>query len=201
VGSSYTVTFGERQTVGGLFEVLPSSDNAQYFWIGSSTGLLATWKTAKMMSVEGCLIGSLDGSNYLATMYTATNTGSDAIIRFRVGKVGTADKYLQIKYDDSPATLNFIPTDDNQWDLGASGNRWKTFYAYDGNFSDDVTISDKLTLDNLSMVSGGFLIRTSGTIKPVFLADGSAENDSIYYSTTQSKVVYKDQTGVVHNFY
>jgi len=45
------------------------------------------------------------------------------------------------------------------------------------------------------------LIRGDGTIKPSQLADGSAVNDSIYYSTTQSKLVYKDLGGVVRVLY
>lgn len=44
-------------------------------------------------------------------------------------------------------------------------------------------------------------VRNDGTIKPVQLADASAPNDSIYYSTTQSKLVYKDSGGTVNNLY
>ena len=44
-------------------------------------------------------------------------------------------------------------------------------------------------------------IRSNGTIQPVSLADVSAANDSIYYSTTASRLVYKDSGGVVNNLY
>lgn len=45
-------------------------------------------------------------------------------------------------------------------------------------------------------------IRSDGTIRPSHLADsGSVANDSIYYSTTSSKLVYKDGSGVVHALY
>lgn len=44
-------------------------------------------------------------------------------------------------------------------------------------------------------------VRDDGTIKPVSLADASAENDSVYYSTTQNKLVYKDSGGVVNSLY
>lgn len=44
-------------------------------------------------------------------------------------------------------------------------------------------------------------VRADGTIQPVQLADASAANDSIYYSTTQSKLVYKDSGGTVNNLY
>ncbi len=45
------------------------------------------------------------------------------------------------------------------------------------------------------------IIRGDGTIDPAQLADGSAANDSVYYSTTASKLVYKDGRGVVNNLY
>jgi len=45
------------------------------------------------------------------------------------------------------------------------------------------------------------LIRGDGTIKPAQLADASAPNDSIYYSITASKLVYKDLAGTVRNLY
>lgn len=40
-----------------------------------------------------------------------------------------------------------------------------------------------------------------GAIKPKSLADGSAPNNSIYYSTTASKLVYKDSGGSVNALY
>ena len=44
-------------------------------------------------------------------------------------------------------------------------------------------------------------IRSNGAIKPASLADASAANDSIYYSTTAGKLVYKDSGGVVNALY
>ena len=46
-----------------------------------------------------------------------------------------------------------------------------------------------------------FQIRGDGTIRPVEMADASAPNNSLYYSTTQSKLVYKDSGGVVNDLY
>ncbi len=39
------------------------------------------------------------------------------------------------------------------------------------------------------------------SFKPPHLADSIANNDSMYYSTTASKMVYKDSAGAVHNLY
>lgn len=52
-----------------------------------------------------------------------------------------------------------------------------------------------------SSLESGMKIRGDGTIQPASLADASASNDSIYYSTTQSKLVYKNSGGVVNDLY
>jgi hypothetical protein len=44
-------------------------------------------------------------------------------------------------------------------------------------------------------------VRADGSLKPVSLADSAATNDSIYYSTTASKLVYKDSGGTVNALY
>lgn len=45
------------------------------------------------------------------------------------------------------------------------------------------------------------LIRADGSLSPAALSDAAAQNNSIYYSTTLSKLVYKDTGGVVRTFY
>jgi hypothetical protein len=51
--------------------------------------------------------------------------------------------------------------------------------------------------------SGGTLsaVKADGSIQPASMADGSATNNSIYYSTTQNKLCYKDSGGVVNQLY
>ena len=46
-----------------------------------------------------------------------------------------------------------------------------------------------------------FNLRGDGTIKPVEMTDTAAPNDSIYYSTTQNKLVFKDHAGNVNVLY
>jgi hypothetical protein len=46
-----------------------------------------------------------------------------------------------------------------------------------------------------------FMIRGNGTISLVSMSDTSAPNNSVYYSTTQSKMVFKDLAGVVKDLY
>jgi hypothetical protein len=44
-------------------------------------------------------------------------------------------------------------------------------------------------------------IRNNGAFQPASMADGSAANNSMYFSTTASRLVYKDASGVVNNLY
>jgi hypothetical protein len=44
-------------------------------------------------------------------------------------------------------------------------------------------------------------LHPSNAYKPPHLTDAAAENDSVYYSVTASKMVYKDSAGAVHNLY
>ena len=44
-------------------------------------------------------------------------------------------------------------------------------------------------------------IRGDGTIEPRIIADADAANNSIYYSTTQAKLVFKDNAGAVQDLY
>lgn len=44
-------------------------------------------------------------------------------------------------------------------------------------------------------------ISASGAFQPISLADSSAPNNSIYYSSTANKLVYKNASGTVNNLY
>jgi hypothetical protein len=50
-------------------------------------------------------------------------------------------------------------------------------------------------------IATDMLIRGDGTIQPAIMADTTAPNVSIYYSTDASKLVFKDSGGVVRNLY
>lgn len=45
------------------------------------------------------------------------------------------------------------------------------------------------------------IINDDLTVSPPTLADADAANNTIYYSSTASKLVYKDSGGVVRNLY
>jgi hypothetical protein len=48
---------------------------------------------------------------------------------------------------------------------------------------------------------GGATLRLDGSFAPASIADVSAMNNSIYFSTDSNKLVYRDSTGVVHDLY
>jgi len=50
-------------------------------------------------------------------------------------------------------------------------------------------------------VNGTTTIDSNGFTRPVSSTDANAPNNSIYFSTTQSKLVYKDDSGTVHTLY
>lgn len=57
-----------------------------------------------------------------------------------------------------------------------------------------------LTIGTAKSSLGGAL-EIAGGFTPASLADGSATNGTIYYSTTASKLAYKDSGGVVNALY
>ena len=42
---------------------------------------------------------------------------------------------------------------------------------------------------------------STNALRPPHMADAVAPNDSVYYSTTASRLVYKDSLGAVHNLW
>lgn len=53
----------------------------------------------------------------------------------------------------------------------------------------------------LNIASGAMVINTDGSIQPASLTNAAAPNNSIYYSTTAAKLVYKNSAGTVNALY
>ena len=49
--------------------------------------------------------------------------------------------------------------------------------------------------------SAAWAVRANGSLMPASLADADAANNSVYFSTTANKLVYKDGSGVVNALY
>lgn len=82
---------------------------------------------------------------------------------------------------------------------GASSNT----HAFGSNITNNVANSVEIGVSNTSKISilSAGTVTLRGALQPVTLADGSAPNNSIYYSSTASKLVYKDAGGTVNNLY
>jgi len=48
---------------------------------------------------------------------------------------------------------------------------------------------------------GGATLRLDGSFAPASMSNASAVNNSIYFSTDNNKLVYKDSAGVVNELY
>lgn len=86
--------------------------------------------------------------------------------------------------------------------IGASGN----IYFNINSIIKGIFNSAGFGVDVINSYSGGGVTIAglnikSGCPKPVTLADASAENNTIYYSSDQSKLVYKDLNGSVQDLY
>lgn len=64
--------------------------------------------------------------------------------------------------------------------------------------SQNVTMNNNLDVDSLDVTND---MTVGGGITPGSMTDAAAANNTIYYSTTQSKLVYKDSGGTVNNLY
>jgi hypothetical protein len=57
------------------------------------------------------------------------------------------------------------------------------------------------TFEVIGIANGSADATFGGAIKPATIADASAPNNAIYYSSDASKLVYKDSGGTVNNLY
>jgi len=60
----------------------------------------------------------------------------------------------------------------------------------------DYLIDDYISIQNVTKT-----ILPDGSIQPATIADADAQNNTIYYSSDQSKLVYKDSSGIVNDLY
>jgi hypothetical protein len=107
--------------------------------------------------------------------------------------------------DDHITGLNV--TGDVDWNIGPDSMAPKAISGYEGSADPSVRLD---VINRILKTPGGtnaldFSDDTQTvfgtTIKPVHLDDGDAPDDSIYYSTTSSKLVYKDPGGTVRGLY
>jgi len=188
-----------------------------YNILGSSTGIASTnsmfgsqilGNSTAGTNSENCIMGVSVGFN-ATSMNGCVAVGRSAVNQS--GIVHTDCIYIgkTVGQGLSGAQTNTLligNSSSSYFMYGDMGNNYLTLHdtvrdaalRIKGNNSDGSTDSLKI------VTSGGAFamkIRDNGTIQPASLADSAAPNDSIYYSTTAAKLVYKDSGGTVNNLY
>lgn len=157
---------------------------------GSMTPTVTTGTyVGTMTGVDISIAGTTTGTT-LAFAYYVNNTTFDTMWAFWND---TADNHLYMGGDNAKT---YFGTGSNS--LGSkTGAIGDASIYYDGTNlvinSDDVG-SGACNINGLLITNGGYL-------QPISSTDAAAPNNSVYYSTTASKLVYKDAGGAVNNLY
>jgi hypothetical protein len=164
------------------------------------------------------VVGRPDNNNFIGTIFE--DRGAICATQFElVGMrktcfIGCRYETGDSDYPDSKNTpkMNFVAADGNIFQNGtglevrdvttsenSAGNKFFSERDYDIDVSD---ASNFRVIEYGEMkVSGGLLsVQNVGVSFPT-LEDADAENNTVYYSSTASKLVYKDGTGTVNNLY
>lgn len=172
-GTSYTSKIGAYTANGADIDFSTDDDGNVGLFIGRSSD---RWSIVSVYTTSYAELVCYEDASNLTKFQVYYNFASDyGEIRLIIEEGGTEKKiYFE---SDGSSNFYFRPQSSKDVGLGSSSNEWKNLYVSD------------------------VIIRNNGTIKPASLADASAENDSIYYSTDQSKLVYKDSGGTVNDLY
>lgn len=118
----------------------------------------------------------------------------DAFTFNRQGASSTPKLIMDSAWDFEVDGSLIVGTDNESVLLG-TGNDAKMYYdGTDLIIDSDVVGSGSCKINSLEIDQNGF-------IKPISSANASAPNNSIYYSTDSSKLVYKDSGGSVNALY
>lgn len=124
-------------------------------------------------------------------------TGDEAGIRFRAGTAPGSNRSKGLLTYKSTTTYgrgSFCFYQDMASDVYAVTNADTKVLEIKTNGDVDIPYGN-LQVNSTTMID------SSGYITPITSADGDAPNNSIYYSSTQSKLVYKDSGGTVNDLY
>lgn len=146
--------------------------------------------------------------------YVLNGTGTNfALTGTTTGTTMFITHYVNNSSFDTMWSL-FNDTSDNHLYVG--GDNAKIYFGTGGNSLGNMTggIGDasiyydgtNLVINSDDVGSGacsinGLLVTSGGYLQPISSTDAAAPNNSIYYSTTASKLVFKDAGGTVNNLY
>jgi len=154
------------------------------------------------------LIGS-DNTFEIVDVLVDTGSSKDCDLTFYYSKAGgnwTALSVVDTSHGlQSNGEWNFIaPVDWTKDDEAeVNGDITNAYYIkIERTYAPTIpTLPTESYFKTYSSKAAGMSIRGDGTIAPASMSDASAPNDSLYYSTTASKLCYKDSGGVVNALY
>jgi hypothetical protein len=151
--------------------VLPGADNT--YDLGSPTD-----RWANLYAYNGQVSNDLTVSNTL-------NVGNGIVVStggITVGGGGATILGNSSITGDLTVTGNVLPGADNTYDLGSPTDRWANLYAYNGQVSNDLTVSNTLNVGNGIVVStGGITVGGGGA---TIQGDLSTSGGTVAFSET-----------------
>ena len=117
------------------------------------------------------------------------------------GRLYASTKDLQLQTATAGKKVWVASAGDFRVDLGDNAGSY-SLELRDSGLNVVATINSNGTADiDEFKINSTTLINSSGFITPITSTDAAAPNNSIYYSSTKSKLVYKDSGGGINNLY
>lgn len=197
VGTS-RVALRYRESSVDMFKVESTTalSNATRLTLGYSNGIICTGNGTGPITIEsgnyissglcvkdGVEIGNTVHYWYPTSIRSIFDVKPVTITNYENGTDGSVSRFRVVSFDGNISGRTLT----NSATLQIDGAPTQTA---------NITITNKYAL----WVKGG-VSKFDGAICPPSLADASAPNNSIYYSTDASKLVYKDSGGTVNNLY
>lgn len=179
-------TFSVAPLTGGYHAIYVTTTGDQPTSV-KFTGAIELWPTAA--SGSGVMIQGLDGVNPCFNLDTNTDAVAWKLSAVRWATKADADVLsidMGTKQINTTGLLSLIPSaaSVNPFRIiGLAGQSANLIHLYN---------SDSATL---------WAIKPNGAMLPATLADAAADNGTVYYSSTASKLVYKDSGGTVNALY
>jgi acyl-CoA synthetase (AMP-forming)/AMP-acid ligase II len=182
--TNYTHPIGD----GNLHVPANGTSNSGKILTAGATGGSYTWETPTFSSlwtsvtggiyrVSGCVSIGTISANFAHALHVTSDNPSSSTSYFSNTSSGTAVEIL-----NTGTGIGVIGC--------AAANYGGQFCGYGVNLA-----SGSLA------VSGTARINSDGSFSPPTLTDAAAANNTIYYSSTQTKLVYKDSGGTIHALY
>ena len=160
------------------------------------TDILTNDRSIPDVGLTKQLISSENGA--LGTGFT--NGGGAGTIPYETSATLEPDGFFRINWPSGNKAI-YISDNEQQLEFYSPSNT-TSFFANDGGIGFQVG-GCYITMDGTdsAISSPGTTSIPNALISPVSYTNAAAPNNTIFYSTTDSKLSYKDPAGVVHNLY